>query len=168
MILIGPFPSLGMIGPPQASADLIDDEKSISFSGQEVLHARRAFEWLISAFPILNDGRQVSVPYMAKLRRAAINTERAMSDVRHDSATLAPDQSESPQNQTRVIKVAEAAMILGVCERTVYRWLKTDDLLGLTIIPGDSLRFDEQMVRAYADHPNRGAAAHDPNDSTTR
>jgi predicted DNA-binding transcriptional regulator AlpA len=158
--MIGVFPSMPGLWRPQASADLTDDGESISLSGRELLHARRAFEWLIENFPLLNEGRQVSIPYMPKLRRAAINTERRLSDVRHDSVTSPPELPESSQNQTRVIKIAEVASILGVSERTIYRWIKADPTFALTIIAGDSLRFDEQMVRAYADHPNRGAAAH--------
>jgi hypothetical protein len=65
-----------------------------------------------------------------------------------------------------VIKIAEAAMILRVSERTIYRRIKTNPTFALTIITGDSLRFDDELVRAYgAAHPNRGAAAHDQNPS---
>ncbi|HEY6684794.1 MAG TPA: helix-turn-helix domain-containing protein, partial [Propionibacteriaceae bacterium] len=61
----------------------------------------------------------------AKSRRAAHNA-RSMSHVRHDSATLLPDEPESAPNQKR-IKIAKAAEILGVDVRTVYRWRKRPD-----------------------------------------
>jgi hypothetical protein len=143
---------------PQASADMIDDEHGITYTGSESI---QNFDLVMEALKARrrrqqrDGGAATRVPWLAKARRVADNNR--VSDVRHDSLTSPTDQPESSQNQMRVIGPAEVAMILGVCERTVYRWVKTDDLLRLTIVsePGEPLRFDEEMVRGYAAaHPN--------------
>lgn len=80
------------------------------------------------------------VPWFEKAGRAAAGAKRELSRVRHDPATLLPDESESAPYQKR-IKIAKVAEIRGRSVRTVYRWIRTDAALALTIIPSDSLWF---------------------------
>jgi excisionase family DNA binding protein len=150
------------------SADLIDDEHGLALTGLQVIVARNAFKWMIDVYPILNDGRQVSIEFYPKLRRAAANAERAMSHVRHDSATLPLDEPESSAANRKGLTVPEVASKIGVDTRTIYRWLERGHELALAITQTDRLRFDEELVDAYvAAHPRpRSSGWH--GDSTTR
>jgi hypothetical protein len=141
------------------SADLIDDEAGIAYTGQEAITNHMLVAWAINELKGRNGGAVPAVPWLEKSRRSAAGAKRELSRVRHDRATLLPDEPESAPNQKR-IKIEKVAEILSVNVRTVYRWIKTDAALALTIIPSDSLWFDPELVEAYAKaHPRRRSAA---------
>jgi hypothetical protein len=153
--MIGAFPSMGMIGQPQASADLIDDGCGITYTGDEAIENHALVDWALKELARRNGGAALSIKWLEKARRAAHNA-RSMSHVRHDSATLPPDESESAPN--RELTVPETAAKIGVDPRSVYRLIDTDPLLAAAITNLKPLRFDEQQVDA---HP-RSRSRNDP------
>jgi hypothetical protein len=157
---VGVFPSIGMIGQPQASADLIDDDSGIAYTADEAIENYNLVAWALAELAKRNGGAAPSIKWLPKSRRAAHNARR-LSHVRHDSATFPLDQSESPQSQTP-IKVSEAASIIGVDSRTVYRLIDRDAVLALTITSRDPLRFDPELVKAYAAAHPRSRSRNDP------
>ena len=149
------------------TADLIDDHTLI-LTGDDLIEVYNTVVVAIRyASGSVNGGANLRPSWLPKLRRGA-SVARSMSHVRHDSVTLPPDEPESAQNQTRVIKIAKVAEILGVDVRTVYRWIKTDLALAATIIPGDLLRFDQELVEAYAAAHPRSRSRDVPDHSTTQ
>ena len=152
---------------PQAVAKLVAEPGLVMFlfTGEELIEVHQAMHLLIelSRASNRNGGAIPRIEWLAELRKGAALT-RSMPHVRHDSVTLPLDEPDSAANQ-KPINVVKVAAILGVDPKTVYRRLERHPALALAITsqPGDPLRFDEQQVRAYAaTHPNRGAAAHEP------
>ena len=141
------------------SAILIDDHTLI-LTGDDLIEVHAAVALAIKLSSGRNGGAAPRADWLGKLRRGA-NVARSMSRVGHDSATFPLDESESSQNQEQELSVLQTAVIIGVDPRTVYRLIERDLVLALAISHRDPLRFDRQMVEAYAAaHPrSRGAAA---------
>jgi hypothetical protein len=161
--MIGAFPNLQIckLWRPQASADLIDDDSGIAYTGNEAIQNNMLVEWAIKELTARNGGAALAIKWLGKSRRAAHNA-RSMSHVRHESATLPPDESESAPN--RELNVPETANRLGVDPRSVYRLIDTDPVLVAAITNLKPLRFNEQQVDA---HP-RSRSRNDPDPQPTQ
>jgi hypothetical protein len=145
---------------PQASADLIDDDSGIAYTGEEAIENYNLVAWAIAKMTERNGGAALAIKWLPKARRAA-HRARSMSHVRHESATLPLDESESAPN--RELNVPETAAKLRVDPRTVYRLINTDPVLAAAITNLKPLRFDEQQVDAHPRSRSRNdPAAHGP------
>jgi hypothetical protein len=101
---------------------------------------------------------QYAIKVTVELGNAAERGLVAMSDVRHENATLPADQPESiSDSRSRVISVREAAKRHEVDQRTILRWLHSDPSMIASERP---YRLDPNAVDAYASgRPNRRSAA---------
>jgi hypothetical protein len=126
---------------------------SITLSGPELLEiaalVKRGvdhMERLDSITPALNTVREL-------YRVANEYRNRMSSQPRHGPVTSPPDKAPSDQSiePPNEITVAQAAEIIGLSDRQVWRLVKEPDL-ALAIVRTDPMRLDRQLVEAYKLH----------------